>query len=69
MILLPLIIVGCKTTKEVEKEITLPPRPQRMEHKPVCSIKEAAEVIKYYEYLLQEWENYGDIVERTVYQN
>lgn len=68
MILLPLITAGCKTTK-IEKEIILPPKPQRMEHKPVTNIKEAAEVIKYYEYLLQEWENYGDIVEKTVYQN
>lgn len=68
MILLPLIIAGCKTTK-VEKEIVLPPKPQRTEHKEVHSLAEAADAIKYYEYLLQEWENWGNTVEKTVNQN
>ena len=40
-----------------------------MEQKEVTNVKEAAAVIKYYEYLLQEWENWGNLVEKTVYQN
>ena len=68
MILLLLITVGCKTTK-VEKEITLPPKPIRIEHKNVTSLQDAAEVIKYYEFLLQEWENWGNTVEKTINQN
>lgn len=65
MILLLLITAGCKSTK-VEKEIILPPKPHRVEHKEVKSLQDAAEVIKYYEYLLQEWENWSITVDKLL---
>ena len=61
MILLPLIILGCKTTK-VEKEIILPPKPQRQELKAPQDLKEVADLLNYYEHLVQEWESWGDTV-------
>lgn len=61
MILLPLTIQGCKTTK-VEKEITLPPKPQRQELKAPQDIKDVADILNYYEHLVEEWEEWGDTV-------
>lgn len=62
MILLPLIITGCKTTK-VEKEIVLPPKPQRQELKSPESLSDLADTLNYYEHLVQDWENWGERVE------
>lgn len=62
MILLPLIITGCKTTK-IEKEIVLPPKPQRQELKSPESLSDLADVLNYYEHLVQDWENWGERVE------
>ena len=61
MILLPLIITGCKTTK-VEKEIELPPKPQRQEQKAPEDLKDYALLLVYYEYLVEEWEAWGETV-------
>lgn len=68
MILLPLTITGCKTTK-VEKEIILPPKPQRQELKDPQDLKDIAEVLNYYEHLLQDWENWGERVEAILTEN
>lgn len=65
MILLPLIITGCKTTK-VEKEIILPPKPQRQELKTPQDLKELADTLNYYEHLVQDWENWGDTVSKLI---
>jgi hypothetical protein len=65
MILLPLIITGCKTTK-VEKEIVLPPKPQRQELKAPQDLKELADTLNYYEHLVQDWENWGDTVSKLI---
>ena len=62
MILLPLTIQGCKTTK-VEKEITLPPKPQRQELKAPQDLKDVAELLNYYEHLVEEWEEWGSTVD------
>lgn len=62
MILLPLIILGCKTTK-VEKEIILPPKPQREEIEAPKDLKDVAELLNYYEHKLQEWEAWGNSVD------
>jgi len=61
MILLPLIITGCKTTK-VEKEIILPPKPQRQELKAPQDLKDVADILNYYEHLVEQWEEWGDTV-------
>ena len=65
MILLPLIILGCKTTK-VEKEIELPPKPQRQELKESESLSDLADLLNYYEHLVQDWENCGDRAEKLI---
>ena len=62
MILLPLIIQGCKTTK-VEKEIILPPKPQRQELKAPQDLKDIADTLNYYEHLVEQWEEWGSTVD------
>lgn len=62
MILLPLTIQGCKTTK-VEKEIILPPKPQRQELKAPQDLKDLADILNYYEHLVQQWEEWGSTVD------
>ena len=62
MILLPLIITGCKTTK-VEKEIILPPKPQRQELKSPQDLKDLADILNYYEHLVEQWEAWGNSVD------
>ena len=65
ILLLPLIITGCRTTK-VEKEIILPPKPQRQELKAPQDLKELADTLNYYEHLVQQWENWGDTVSKLI---
>ena len=64
-ILFPLITLGCKTTK-IEESVTLPPKPQRRELKEPESIQDIANALNYYEHLVQEWETWGDSVEKIV---
>ena len=52
---------GCRTTK-IEKEITLPPKPQRQELKTPQDLKDVAELLNYYEHLVEEWEVWGETV-------
>ena len=61
MILLPLTIQGCKTT-EIEKEIILPPKPQRQELKAPQDLKDIADILNYYEHLVEQWEEWGETV-------
>lgn len=61
-ILLTLIISGCKTTKEIEK-IELPPKPVREEMETPTDLKGVAELLNYYEHLLELWENWGERAE------
>lgn len=59
---LPVIIIGCKTTNPAS--YVYPPRPQR--ETIITNPKtpqEYALVIAYYEYLVEEWEAWADIVE------
>ena len=65
MILLPLTILGCRTNK-IEKEIILPPKPQRQELKAPQDLKELADTLNYYEHLVQQWENWGDTVSKLI---
>lgn len=56
------IISGCKTTEVV----ILPPKPQREILPPVETVQDYADVIVYYETLVQEWELWGDSVEKII---
>ena len=66
IILLPILLLitttGCKTTK-VEKEIILPPKPQRDELEAPRTSADCAEVINYYNTLIKLWENWGERAE------
>ena len=54
-----LTITGCRTTRI---EIELPPKPQREERAAPQDLKEVADLLNYYEHLVQEWESWGDTV-------
>ena len=58
MLLLPAIMSGCRT----KTEIVLPPMPERKELPEVQTIKDMAETILYYEFLVEEWELWGETV-------
>ena len=65
MILLPLTIQGCRTNKDLQK-IELPPKPERVEQKAPESLSDLAELLNYYEHLVQDWENWGDTAEKLI---
>lgn len=60
---LALITTGCVSN---DVEITLPPQPQRSEQTSPHTLKEYAHLVVYYEYLLQEWEQWGEDVTNIV---
>ena len=64
IVLLPLITTSCVT--KPKSELTLPPKPQRQEIKEPESVEDLAEIINYYEHLVEEWEQWGSDVERLV---
>ena len=55
------IMTGCKTT-EIRTVYVLPPRPQRQELTTPESLKDYAQILNYYEHLVQQWEQWGDTV-------
>ena len=59
-----LITTGCRTTGSIK--ITLPPKPEREEIEVPHTLYECATVICYYEYLLREWEAWGETVSNLV---
>lgn len=56
-----LTITGCRTTKVIEVE--LPPKPAREEKEAPKDLQEVAELLNYYEHLVQLWENWGERVD------
>lgn len=68
MPLLTLIIQSC-ASKPTQYEIILPPKPQRQEQKEPTNLKEIADLLNYYEHLVQQWETWGDVTERLVQMN
>ena len=66
MTLLLLIIASCKTTRQDASAVILPPKPQRQELTTPESLKDYAQIINYYEHLVQEWEQWGDTVSLMV---
>lgn len=60
MLFLLLIMAGCKST--AKNEITLPPKPTRSVMPEINSLKDLANVINYYEHLVEQWEEWGDTV-------
>ena len=54
------ITTGCQTTKQKNE---LPPKPERQELQAPQTLKDCAEIINYYEHLVEEWEAWGELVE------
>lgn len=61
-------MTGCVTKSKPNKNIILPPKPQRQEIKIPETVKDYAEIIIYYEYLVREWEAWGDTVSDLIEQ-
>ena len=71
IILLLLTTITCTTTKEKEfvtYKYILPPFPKRKEIvlSANLQLKDYAEMINYYEHLVQEWEEWGKSVEKIL---
>lgn len=51
---------GCRTTKQKNE---LPPKPERQKIQAPQTLKDCAEIINYYEHLVEEWEAWSELVE------
>ena len=61
------IMTGCKTTEKIiQTKYVLPPKPQRKELQDPQTIQDYAQVLNYYEHLVEEWEAWGTVVEEMV---
>ena len=61
------IMTGCKTTEKIiQTKYVLPPKPQRKEIQAPQTIQDYAQVLNYYEHLVQLWEEWGILVEEMV---
>lgn len=58
-------MTGCKTL-EVKHKIELPPKPERQELKEPKDLKDIAELLNYYEHLVQEYEVWADTVTKII---
>ena len=65
LLLLAQIMTGCKTT-EIKTVYVLPPKPQRKELQNPHTIPEYAQIVNYYEHLVQEWEIWSNTVSNMV---
>lgn len=55
------IITGCRTVKT--EKTKLPPKPERQIIETPVTLKDYAEIINYYDHLVQQWEEWGEAVE------
>ena len=61
------IMTGCKTTEKIiQTKYVLPPKPQRKEIQAPQTIQDYAKILNYYEHLVEEWEAWSILVEKTV---
>ena len=65
ILLLLLIIPGCKTLPE-ENKIILPPMPEHVVFEPVSSVKEMGEVIIKQDAIIKSWEAWGKNVQGII---
>ena len=56
------IMTGCRSNK-IKKEYQLPPKPERKEIQAPKDLQDYAQLLNYYEHLVQEWEAWGELVE------
>jgi len=72
VILLLLIISACQTEKIIQIEYTLPPEPERQEiviDENLTTLKKYLSIIVYYDFLVQEWEAWGESVNKLLTEN
>ena len=58
-------MTGCRSNK-IEKVYVLPPKPQRKEIQAPKDLQDYAQIINYYEHLVEEWEAWSIVVEEMV---
>lgn len=66
ILLFLLTTTGC--VSKPQAEITLPPKPERTEMPEVQTVSDMAELLNYYEHLVQLWESWGERVSDMVEQ-
>ena len=67
VLLLLQTMTGCKTTEKIiQTKYVLPPRPQRKELQAPQTIQDYAQIINYYEHLVEEWEAWSSVVEEMI---
>lgn len=59
-------MTGCISKPKAQSEIILPPMPERTEMPEPTNLKEVAELLNYYEHLVEQWETWGEVVTRMV---
>lgn len=64
-VLLSLTTAGCATLPKADV-VALPPMPERMSQKAPETAKDWAEILVYYEFLVQEWESWGRAVQSQI---
>ena len=65
-VLFTLTTTACVSKPQPQKEIILPPMPERQEQKEPETIQDVANLLNYYEHLVQKWELWGLIVEKMI---
>ena len=65
-LLLSLLTIQSCTSTKTDPEIVLPPKPQRQEQKAPEELKDYALLLVYYEYLVEEWEVWGETVSAMI---
>lgn len=67
---MPLLILTTQSCVSKPKaEIVLPPKPEREEMPEVKTMADIAQVLNYYEHLVQKWEAWGQAVEDITSEN
>jgi len=69
VILLLLIISACQTEKIIQIDYVLPPEPIRQEiviDENKITLKKYLSIIVYYDFLVQEWEAWGESVKKII---
>ena len=70
MLLFLPIMTGCKTTEKIiQVKYVLPPKPQRKELQAPQTIQDYAQILNYYEHLVQLWEEWSDCVSKMIESN
>lgn len=59
------LITACATLPKAD-DVVLPPMPERTEQKAPETAKDWAELLGYYEFLVQEWEAWGRAVQAQI---